>query len=160
WEALLQSLETPHPWESVRYWLHDLAQEVCNSLKDSSLPPAVDMNRVWVTHDGRAKLLEFPAPGAGGAGGVPPPDDDSRSAPFASDDAQLFLKQVAASALAGRPLSLAEIREGPVSGVLPLPARDFLGQLPQFLNLDRMMVKLTALLDQPATISRARRLAL
>jgi hypothetical protein len=159
-EALLQSLHTPKPWEDVRYWLHDLAQEMSAALKDSSLPPAVEMNRVWLTSDGRAKLLEFPAPGAGCAKGVPPPDEDFRSAPFGSDDAQLFLKQVAASALTGRPMSVAEIRQGPVTGVLPLPARNFLSQLPRFPDLDRMMAQLTPLLHQAATISRTRRLAL
>jgi hypothetical protein len=159
-EALLQSLDTPHPWERVRYWLHDLAHELRASLKDSSLPPAVELNRVWLTRDGRAKLLEFPAPGASSANGMPAPDKDSRSAPFGSDDAQLFLKQVAASALAGRPLSPAEIRQGPVTGVLPLPARDFLSQLPRFPDVDRMTAQLTPLLDQAATISRRCRLAL
>jgi eukaryotic-like serine/threonine-protein kinase len=159
-EALMQSLHSPKPWERVRYWLHDLAQEMGAALKDSSLPPAVEMNRVWLTSDGRAKLLEFPAPGAVCAKGVPPPDEDSRSAPFGSNDAQLFLKQVAASALTGRPMSVAEIRQGPVTGVLPLSARNFLSQLPGFTDLDRMTAQLTPLLDQAAAISRARRLAL
>jgi hypothetical protein len=118
------------------------------------------MNRVWLTSDGRAKLLEFPAPGAGCSKGVTAPDQDSCSAPFGNDDAQLFLKQVAASALTGRPLSVAEIRQGPVTGVLPLPARNFLSQLPRFPDLDRMMAQLTPLLHQAAAISRTRRLAL
>ena len=159
-EALLHSLHTPRPWDGVRYWLHDLAQEMGAAIKDSSLPPAVEMNRVWLTGDGRAKLLEFPAPGAVCAKGVPPPDEDSRSAPFSSDDAQLFLKQIAASALAGRALSVAEIRQWPVAGVLPLPARNFLSRLPHFPDLDRMMDQLTPLLHQAAAISRTRRLAL
>jgi hypothetical protein len=159
-EALLQGLQTPKRWESVRYWLHDLAQELGASLKDSSLPPVVEMNRVWLTSDGRAKLLDFPAPGASCANELPSPDKDPRSAPFGSDDAQLFIKQVAASALTGRPLSVAEIRQDPVTGVLPLPARNFLSQLPRFPDLDRMMAQLTPLLDQAAGISRARRLGL
>jgi uncharacterized RDD family membrane protein YckC len=159
-EAFLQSLHSPKPWEGVRYWLNDLAQEMGAALKDSSLPPAVEMNRVWLTSDGRAKLLEFPAPGAGCAQGATAPDQVSCSAPFGSDDAQLFLKQVAASALAGRPLSTAEIPQGPVAGVLPLPTRNFLGQLPHFPDLDQTIAQLTPLLHQATAISRARRLGL
>jgi len=159
-ESLLQSLQTPKPWGSARFWLHDLAQELGAALHDSSLPPSVEMNRVWLTSDGRAKLLEFPAPGAGGVNEAPAPEKGPRSAPFGINDAQLFLKQVAASALAGRPLSAAEIPQGPVASVLPLPARDFLSQLPRFPDLDRLRAQLAPLLDQAATISRARRLAL
>jgi serine/threonine protein kinase len=159
-EGLLQSLHTPKPWGSIRYWLHDLAQELRASMHDASLPPSVELNRVWLTSDGRAKLLEFPAPGAGGVTDVPSPENNAHSASFGSADAQLFLKQVAASALAGKPLSAAGIPDGPVSGVLPLPARTFLSQLPRFPDLDRMMAQLTPLLDQVAAISRARRLAM
>jgi eukaryotic-like serine/threonine-protein kinase len=159
-ESLLQSLQTPKTWGCVRYWLHDLAQELDAALHDSSLPPSVEMNRVWLTSDGRAKLLEFPAPGAGGVNKGPAPEKDQRSTPFGSDEAQLFLKQVAASAVAGRPLSAVEIPQGAIAGVLPLPARDFLSQLPRFSDLDRVMALLAPLLDQAATVSRARRLAI
>ena len=46
----------------MRYWLHDLATEISAAEKDGTLPELA-LDRVWITGEGRAKLLDFPAPG-------------------------------------------------------------------------------------------------
>ncbi|HET9372228.1 MAG TPA: protein kinase [Vicinamibacterales bacterium] len=51
------------PWTSVRGWLNDLAAEIAAGERDGTLPP-LSLDRVWIRHDGRALLLDFPAPGA------------------------------------------------------------------------------------------------
>ena len=51
------------PWRTVRFWLLDLAREIDAGLRDGSLS-ALTIDRVWITRDGRAKLLDFTPPGA------------------------------------------------------------------------------------------------
>ena len=50
------------PWESVRYWLHDLGTEVAAAGKDHTLPSPLSIDHVWITAEGRAMLLEEPWP--------------------------------------------------------------------------------------------------
>ena len=52
----------------MRFWLYDLALEIAAATKDGTLPATLALDRVWITGDGRAKLLDFPAPGLAGAG--------------------------------------------------------------------------------------------
>ena len=62
---LVNLLSERQPWQTVRHWLTDLAAELDASAKDDGASHAVpDLDRVWITSDGRAKLLDFPAPGA------------------------------------------------------------------------------------------------
>ena len=61
--ALASLIQTPQPWRQARFWLFDLANEISAAEKDGTLPPVLAMDRVWITDDGRAKLLNFPAPG-------------------------------------------------------------------------------------------------
>jgi uncharacterized RDD family membrane protein YckC len=96
-------LDGAQPWARVRCWLGDLAEECNAGLRDGTLPPAVGLDRVWITADGRAVLLEFPAPAA------PPmetqPIRDAR-------DIQRFLTSVADAALSTvRPLHATELIE-------------------------------------------------
>ena len=35
----------------VRFWLHDLASEYAAGSKHESLPPALSLDRVWITND-------------------------------------------------------------------------------------------------------------
>ena len=59
----LHLAQTRQPWGQVRYRLYDLALEISAAEKDGTLPPVLALDRVWITGDGRAKLLDFPAPG-------------------------------------------------------------------------------------------------
>ena len=62
---------TRQPWSQVRFWLYDLAREIGAAEKDGTLPPVLTLDRVWITGDGRAKLLDFPAPGLATARSAP-----------------------------------------------------------------------------------------
>ena len=80
------------PWQSVRHWLVDLSREIDASLRDGSLP-ALTFERVWISRDGHAKLLDFKAPG------VEPITPPETAPTFAA--AQAFLGAFARSALDG-----------------------------------------------------------
>ncbi|HOA60962.1 MAG: protein kinase [Verrucomicrobia bacterium] len=63
-QPLVSLIEEPQTWDRVRFWLHDLASEISASEKDGTLPAVLGLDRVWITDAGRAKLLDFSAPGA------------------------------------------------------------------------------------------------
>jgi uncharacterized RDD family membrane protein YckC len=135
-QPLTAALESRHPWTQVRSWLFDLADELRAGLDDGTLPAAVGLDRIWLTHDGRAVLLEFPAPGA-------------RTQPTRGisnqSEAQAFLDEVATAVL-----------QTPV----PLHARDFLAALRarRFESMALVAGNLQAALEQPAAVTTKRRL--
>jgi uncharacterized RDD family membrane protein YckC len=49
-------------WPAVHGWLHDLATELAAAERDGTTPP-LSVDRVWIRPDGRAVLLDWPAPG-------------------------------------------------------------------------------------------------
>src|SRR5262249_30893653 len=95
----LDLISTPQVWGEVRFWLHDLAVEIHAAEKDGTLPE-LGLDRVWLTGEGRIKLLDFPTPGFAGQTASPGPQadlvPDSRT-----QNAPSFLAQVAAAAMAG-----------------------------------------------------------
>src|SRR5207247_1331217 len=95
----LELLGKPQPWSELRYWLHDLATEISASEKDGTLPELA-LDRVWITADGRAKLLDFPAPSLAAKSEIRNPKSETNPNAQAQT-AQYFLGQVAAAALAG-----------------------------------------------------------
>ncbi len=58
----LLALSGPQSWSAVSRWLADLAHELEAAVADGSVQ-AVALTRVWITADGRGKLLPFSAPG-------------------------------------------------------------------------------------------------
>jgi hypothetical protein len=146
---------TPQPWAQVRYWLYDLATELSAAQKDGAFPPRLDLDRVWITGDGRAKLLDFPAPGAP----APAADAGSPSPPMPNNaNAPLFLGQIAAAALEGRPEAAAK---PPSEASVPLPShvRKFFKGLPQLPDTDSFLLALRPLLQRIAVVTRPRRAA-
>jgi hypothetical protein len=121
----------PQPWDSVRFWLHDLAQELTLAEADGSVPEVLALDRVWITPDGHAKLLDFPAPGLAEGGEAFP-------------DPAAFLRGVAAAALesAREPIS--------ISGQSLLEAGPSL-------SLVEWRDRLQRAVRQPARVTRARR---
>ena len=148
----------PQPWSKVRFWLYDLAREIGAAEKDGTLPPVLALDRVWITGDGRAKLLDFPAPGLATDGGdhagamvaAPPLPEAERP--------RRFLGDVAVAALAGRVDVAARTTDEPAVP-LPLHARSFLEQLPQFPDADAVVGGLQPLLRRVTSVSRWRRAA-
>jgi len=143
---------TPQPWAQVRFWLCDLATELSAAQKDGTLPPRLDLDCVWITGDGRAKLLDFPAPGAPApaADASPPPPPMPNNA-----DAPRFLGQIAAAALEGRAEAAAK-PPGEVSVPLPLHVRKFFKGLPQLSDADTLLLALRPLLQRIAVVTRPR----
>jgi eukaryotic-like serine/threonine-protein kinase len=78
------------PWSAVSVWLSDLARELVAGMADDSLD-AVALDRVWITADGRGKLLDFRAPGL--------PAGASAMTPLDATTAQRFLDACARTAL-------------------------------------------------------------
>jgi eukaryotic-like serine/threonine-protein kinase len=143
---LLDLAAKPQPWEFVRFWLFDLAQELAAASKDGTLPKTLSLDRVWINSEGRAKILDFPAPGL----------NDSKRRTGTSDPG-LFLVEVAAASLEGRPDRPAE---DPVRAPIPLHARRFLEDKRILSNPESAVQDLKRLIQRPACVTRTRRLAL
>ena len=144
----------PQPWAQVRFWLCDLAAELSAAQKDRTLPPLLALDRVWITGDGRAKLLDFPAPGFSG------PAADATSPPLLPiGDAPGFLGQIATVALEGRAGAAAK-PPGEVSVPLPLHVRQFLKSLPQLVGVEAFLLSLRPLLQRVPVVTRRRRAAM
>lgn len=156
-QPLVALLDQRRPWREVRFWLLDLAEELTNSAREGTSPSRLSLDQVWITSDGRAKLLDFPAPGT-----QPLPKEMAQSLPPTGDTAatRVFLDQVATSSLEGR-------SPHPVSGplavpALPLPmrARKFFESLPAVPNLELALPSLRELVQSAAEATLARRLLL
>src|ERR1051326_2090620 len=139
----LQLIGDPQPWLEVRYWLYDFGTEISAAEGDGTLPELA-LDRVWITGDGRAKLLDFLAPS---------------SAPRAQGTIQpwnCFLNTVATAALTGNPKGVAQAT-GEVAVPLPVHTRAFLRSLSQMAGADAVAAALKPLLSRVAGVSRLRR---
>jgi len=144
---LVHLAQSRQPWSQVRYWLYDLAREIVAAAKDGTLPPILALDRVWITGDGRAKLLDFPVPG------LAPTKIDNAALAQSCDR---FLGAVAAAALTGR-ADADPAAKNPVPIPLPLHAREFLDRLPQLPDANAVSGALEPLLSRLATVTRWRR---
>lgn len=52
----------PQSWERIRAWLVEMSRDL-EAAEAAGLVPILALNRIWITADGRAMLLDFPAPG-------------------------------------------------------------------------------------------------
>lgn len=138
---LTDLLKTAQSWESVRIWLRDLAEEFESLDRQQAVPPALGFDRVWITGDGRAKLLDFPAPGA-------------LVEPATEVTPQKFLSELANRALAP---GVPKKEDGIPPIPMPMSARTFLGKLPQSTSLASLVQELGALLKKPAAITSSQR---
>lgn len=151
-KPLLTLAQTRQPWSQVRFWLYDLATEISAGEKDGTLPELC-LDRVWITGDGRAKLLDFPLPAlpANTFAGLQHADMN-----YSTPNPQQFLGSVATVALGGRQAE-GNSSMDPVPGPLPMHARSFLSSLPQLVNSDAVVAALRPLLQRVAEVSRLRR---
>ncbi len=115
----LLAMASAQPWRSVSVWLGDLASELKASAAEGSLD-ALALDRIWVTASGRAKLLDFRAPGL---------TDASPTTCFDVASAQQFLFAAAQHGLGSRtpplPLSasmcLRTLENGEFSALSEIP---------------------------------------
>ncbi len=147
-QSLLSLAETPQPWRQVRYWLFDLAHEIAASSADGTRPEVLAAERVWIAGDGRAKLLDFPAPGA-------PHASQPEGEP--GETVNEFLGHVAAMALCGRPHAA---RGTEIDVPLPLHARKFIDGLRGFPDAESLENALKPLLRRLPEVTRLRRAAI
>ncbi len=163
--SFLELSAKPQRWSELRYWLHDLAVEISAAQRDGTLPE-LDLDRLWITSDGRVKLLDFPAPG------LTPTIKDQPSTATSAAPPQLppfdqattqacnsFLSTIAATALTGCPGTSANTASN-IALPLPLHARDFLKRLPELAGAEAIAAALKPLLRRVAVVSRLRRAAL
>ncbi len=137
-------LATPQLWKNVRHWLLDLATELDAATRDGSLPDTLSLDRVWITAEGGAKLLDFPAPG---------------SAPVAAVEPGIFLNQVAISALEGRLATAEEARTREPRLPIAIRARGVLQKL-RIADYPALVEQLKALVRQVPHVTHLRRLGL
>jgi hypothetical protein len=147
---LLHVCASPHPWPVVQHWVADLARELRAAEADGSMP-LLALDRVWITRDSRALLLDFPAPGRGGSTGAGAGEEPGGP--------QRFLARVAAHALgaAGDPKGGAVPPHGP----LPRHARATLDALERgaFASVAAAAERTAAWAVAPDHVTRARRAA-
>ncbi len=172
----LHLVASRQPWSRVRFWLDDLAKEINAAEKDGTLPAVLTLDRIWITGEGRAKLLDFPAPGLaseqadrdlhpekpqGAAAQESPGSRGISSAELPLADTgrtQRFLAQVAVSALEGR-IDTAATPAAEPAVPMPLEARNFLRRLPELSGAAAAADALQPLLRRLATVSQLRRAA-
>jgi len=148
---LVTLLGRPQPWHAVRLWLADLAREIDAALNDGSLGQ-LSLDRVWITREGRAKLLDFRAPGA--------PDISTRTVLLSQQSAQSFLSDVATSALTGRLRGPTESGRRP-QHALPVSASTLLNALDRgrLGKWSEVVDRTTALVKGTDRVDRRRRAA-
>lgn len=130
-QALVKFGQNRVSWRELRRWMSDLAAELSAAASDGTQPATACIEQVWISGDGRAKLLDFPAPGVKEA-----PTSTGRS----------FWLELVERILHDRPL--------------PLPVRGFLENLPN-LDAPAMIAReLDFLAAVPVEVSRARRLGI
>jgi len=147
-QPLLNLIAAKQDWEQIRFWLLDLAAELKAGEKDWSLPPVLGLDRIWITADGHAKLLDFPAPGIRLPRATEPPQLPS---------VQAFFRQAAVSALEGRPLTVEQAHASALKMPLPLYARDFFQCVETEPNAGQIWARLKPLIGKVATVTRRRR---
>jgi hypothetical protein len=150
--SFLEVAQQPQQWEAVRVWLLDLATELTAAGKDQTLPTELRLEHIWITADGRAKLLDFAAPRSDG--GVKPLHKE-----FAWEQpsyACLFLTRVALLALNGcsQTDGASELRD--VALQIPLSASETLACFEESVLSD-IVGKLDGLSSSAARITRRRR---
>ncbi len=121
------------PWATLRYWLHDIAEELWAAAADQTLPTTLSLAQVWITADGRALLLDRPWPAI-----------DARAEPMPVSD------------MAGQQCFLHAVASFVEPTGAPLHARSVLKNLAQekFEKLSYLAGTLRGLLDRPADVSR------
>jgi uncharacterized RDD family membrane protein YckC len=145
-QPLMELLKKPNPWSVVRYWVADLAEELAAAQADGTLPQVLGLDRIWITETGRAKLLDFPAPGVRDA--------------EAGMEPSVFLNRVAISILEGRLATREEAREKVPVAVLPLSVRETILHLRDCVDLPGLVADLKRASAKPGRVLRWQRAAL
>ncbi len=144
--------QRPQPWNAVRFWLLDLAEECAAALKSPETSPSLALNRLWITASGRAVVLDFPVPGITAA-----PADLPAKPLDGVNVMQEFLAEVARVALEGSLTS--SLRSASIRALTPIHARSFLDSIVRrtFEEAPFIVGNLQSLTTKPAEVKRASR---
>ncbi|MHB8861246.1 MAG: protein kinase domain-containing protein [Pirellulaceae bacterium] len=164
WEAyeapsgkpLLEVIGEPQSWDAVRFWLLDVAEELNAGRQDDSLPPVLDLDRVWITADGRAKVLDFRAPRLPAEAEI---CSNARSSDSPAVSAAIFLKRLATAALEGRVVSAVEVRSRELAVPIPVSARSLINDLGRSADASLPVAQLRTFTQLNAAVSRWKRAA-
>lgn len=165
---LVSLLNERQSWQTVRLWLHDLAVELEAAEKNNTMPGVLALDRVWITSEGRAKLLDFAVARHSDVESDEPPHAhasvnnvlECSSRHCNIELPNIFLNQVAMSTLEGRIASKEEASSRAVSAPLALSARAFLHDLITPSAGGNLTAKLKQLLLEKPCISRWKRFAM
>jgi hypothetical protein len=148
--SLVEAAVVAQPWSRVRHWLADLTHELVAGLADGSLPE-LEVDRVWIGADDRARLLDWPA---ATALAVTPPV--ALRSPGLSGCCR-FLYRVAMYALCGS--APARAASDGIGLALPVAARNLLVGLRdgRYESAGTLAADVDRALRTPATVSRATR---
>ncbi len=162
-EAFLNLVRDPQPWDRVRFWLLDIAEELNAGLRDRSVAEGVlNLDRIWITAERHAKLLDFVAPGvcANQFQSNYNASMDGTSICHDARDPHEFLRQVSMAALAGRLDNLEDPHPSTVAIPLPCHARNLLAELEAGLTPALVAERLRPLVGKPPSVTRTRRLGM
>ena len=139
-------------WTHVKHWLMDLSREIDSSLRDGSLP-MLTLDRIWISGDGRARFLDFRAPGT--------PETPAIGSATRLSDVQAFLGVLAQSALYGHASATADLSGSPRHPTLPLSASTLLDTLATrgFASSQDLVAAISSVMSRPDRLTRWRRAA-
>ena len=147
-QPLQRLLDKQQPWSVVRHWLLDLAHELNVSNSDGTTPDSLKLDRVWITAEGRAKLLDFPGPTTQDS--IKKTEKSPVKKP--ASNASVFLHEVANAALHG----ITDAHKTP----LPLDAGNLLQHLSETDDLDEVCTELKQLVSRTPKVTKFRRAAM
>ena len=119
------------PWYELFQWMTDLSTELNAANSDGTQPSNPYLEQIWISADGRAKILDFPAPG------IRPPSSLTRRSLW-HDLTERLLKH----------------------SPPPLPVSAFLKKLPNLWEADVIAQELEQLTHVPHEVSRKNRLGI
>lgn len=142
-------------WSATRFWLADLARELVACQEDqadeATTLPVLALDRIWITSDGRAMLLDIPAPPGRPIRSI----DHAASRP--SESPALFLKRVTLAALEDKLLGDSEAAATSFTCRIPVSARQLLDDLDRDVDLKLVAERLEQRCRRPANVSSSRR---
>ena len=150
---LVEILERPQPWASVRHWLLDVAEELAAGAEDGTLPSGLGLAHVWITLQGGALLIDFP---------IGREDSTARAGVDGSAPASL-VAAIAGRALAPRDGATSKASSSVPQVPLPLHARSLLedlgGERAHEAQLPRLIERLRHATGEAPVLGGGRRLA-
>ena len=147
-QPFLHAIRTPVEWQQIRHLIADVTHELSAAEAENSMPKTLGLDQLWITVDGRAKILDFAAPGLEEAS----PCEAWRPSPGNGvETADRLISEMTTAALHGQPMN-----DATTMPLKPIPAhaRQFLLDLPRFADLAKLADAAKALLTKPATVSR------